>query len=589
MKKYCVECGKEIQATHNVCIHCGTPVKPAETTKEAITASQPEKPPRKPLTKKQKWIGTIIASIVVVIIGFSMWANHYQSAEVVEKRFEKAVEEESNKTLKRLMIHEDGSPISQFEAKAFIELIKQRGDIMKYELTTVVQRGKFLGIYDAHKIEVIDQYAIGYHTDGISYAFNDMDVDEYERTDNTITVGPLAPGVYHVEVTIENDFGEYESEGHVTLDQVHDYNEINIDMPIDEVTFYVDNYHQLKDFKINIQIGDHTISINDNGETDAVGPMKTDGSLEATIHVELPWGNVESDPIEITERSMEVHAQFVTSDQFEQTLDLIEDFGEQYVESLAKNHTKPLKSVPKIVKEFVENKFNQYYEAYTGKVDTISVNENAIYIETDDKPKIFIPVQYGLKGNNHDLDADPELQEYQATFELGLSYHSDDENWQIHSVNNHGYFGDFGATKTWDGSGKTYGPDKKAIAKANEASFEDDLFQFVEEYTSANIKAINERNFDLMIDYTSKDGPRRKEARDYIDYLESEDVYETWFGSELESVEELDDQTWKITVIEEFEIIWPHKTDIKEFRTKLIIKEIDGTFYVDELTETKET
>src|SRR5690625_356757 len=108
------------------------------------------------------------------------------------------------------------------------------------------------------------------------------------------------------------------------------------------------------------------------------------------------------------------------------------------------------------------------------------------------------------------------------------------------------------------------------------------------DYTSASIEAINYRDFDLVSTYIEKDGPRYKEADDYIDYLDSKDIYEEWYGSELEKVEKEDDDIWKVTVIEEFEIIKPDSSDIKKFRTILIIKQIDNEFYVNKLTETNE-
>lgn len=611
MKRFCKECGQEAQATYNVCIYCGTPLQandekkivesPApvvdktvqnsrKTEQKQVEQKQTEQQhaPKKPMTFKQKLLLKVVAGVVVFLIGFSMWANSYQSSESVYKRFEAAVDKKDSKKLSKIMIHSDGSSIGEHEAQAFLALVEHQGKGSTLQLTTVVPSGQFLGIYDAHKIEAIDQLAYGYDIEGLSYTFNGADIDEFEHDEESVTFGPLAPGIYDVEVQFEGEYGDLTIEDTVTLDSYmfQEYTWMDIEIPIADVVFYVENYEGIDHSTTYVQVGGEKIPISDDGATDDIGPMVLDGSQQATVLVTMPWGDVESEPFDIDDSHMSIYARFVSSEQFEGALTVIEDFGEQYVQAIAEHSTKPLTDVSTSVKEYVTSRFDDYY-SYSGKLETIAIDERSLFVDVDtEKPRMFLPVQYVLQDAHHDLSDSPQLSENVLTWHIGLSFNSEDKSWLIDAIDEAGWVNDFDATEEWNGSGKLYEPSEEAIAKAEDATFESELEEFINMYTDASVAAINYRDFDLVSDYITKDGPRRDEARDYIDYLDSKDIYESWLGSELENVEEVNDDTWKVTVIEEFEIRRPDSSDVKKFRTKLIIKRIDDELYVNELTET---
>lgn len=591
MKRFCTQCGKEAKQDHKVCIHCGTPLQANhDQVKEEKSETKQNKVTKQPMTKKQKLIWKVIAGVIVFIIGFSMWANSYQSPESVQKRFEKAVENKDSKKLSRLMIHGDGSSISQHEAEAFINLMDQKGANLAFELAHVVQKGKFLGIYDAHKMEAVDQLANGYFIDGLSYTFNGEEVDEYERNEDSITFGPLAPGIYEVQAQFDGEYGDITIEDSVILNSYmyHDYTWMDIEIPISDVVFFVENYELLDVSTAYVQIDDQKFSISDEGTTDAIGPMNLDGSQQVTVVVDMPWGEVESEPFEVDDSYMSIYADLVSPDQFEGALTVIEDFGEQYVQSMAENSTKPFTTVSTDVKEYMTSRFDDYY-SYSGKLETIGIDKRSLFVESDDnEPVVYLPVQYIVQDDYHDLTETPNLTENYLTWRMGLTFDPDDEEWLITTIEESGMWGGFEATDEWKGSGEMYGPSEEAIEKAEEQALENNLEAFIKDYTQASVDAINYRDFDLVSNFISEDGPRRKEARDYIDYLDSKDIYESWYGSELEKVKNVDDNTWEVTVIEEFEINKPDSSDVKKFRTVLIIKQIDDHFYVDELTETNE-
>src|SRR5690625_5258752 len=139
MKQFCTECGKEAKAGDNVCIHCGTPLQKEQSREPQVT--------KQPMSKKQKIIFGPIAGVVLFIIAFSVWANNYQAPDAVMKRYIQAVDSSDSKKLSKLMIREDGTPVSTEEAESYLKLVKDSTFFGEESLYSVVQHGKFLGVY----------------------------------------------------------------------------------------------------------------------------------------------------------------------------------------------------------------------------------------------------------------------------------------------------------------------------------------------------------------------------------------------------------------------------------------------------------
>src|SRR5699024_4614305 len=117
LKRFCTECGREAGAEDKVCVHCGTPLEDAPAAQSDHQPKQKEA--KAPMPKKKRIMIYSVISLLVVIIGVSIWANTYQSEASVLDRFTKAFDEEDDGALKKLMIHEDGKGLSQSEVNAF--------------------------------------------------------------------------------------------------------------------------------------------------------------------------------------------------------------------------------------------------------------------------------------------------------------------------------------------------------------------------------------------------------------------------------------------------------------------------------------
>lgn len=590
MDQFCQECGKKLRSGDNVCIYCGTPIQKKNADQQNQTGKRKAEKQRKPIPKKKKIIYISLSAIIGLLIAFSVWAQSYQSPESVEKRFAKAISEKDVHTMQKLLVHENGSDVTKEEAKALMKLVEEEGKSDVEGLFTVAPHGKFLVLFTAHKVEAIDQFAkYSEPVEGLSFTFNGKEIPEYERNKEVVLYGPLIPGIYDVEAVFKGEYGKTKKEGLLTLSEYSgDETNLDMDVNVSKVVFHIDNYDEIDHAKSSIQLGDEKIPIDKEGNTKEIGPFILDGSQKVQTVVSLPWGEVVSEPIDINENEMTMHADVLSKKQFGKMQKTLKNFGEHYVESIANQSTKPLKSVTEDVKEFVSDEIMEGLY-YSGEFKQVEIDRNSVQVDNSSKqPKIELLTQYVFNETYHEIDEEPDLYEEVSTLQMQLSYDQEKKKWTILSVEPADIWGGFTVTDTAEGSKKMHGPSKEAMKEAKNKSMKEDISLFMDEYAQASVDAINYRDFDFVKDYISADGPRWKEAKEYIDYLDSKGITEDWLGTELETVKELDSGQIEVTVIESFTIDKPDSSTDKTYRTKVTLKEVDGEYKVHELIETNE-
>lgn len=601
--RICKNCGKEAQPGHNVCVHCGTPLVTApKLEKEAASVkgnNQPkqEKPTRtskpsakKPMGKRNKVIWSSVTAIVVLIIGFSIWANWYQSPDAVQKRFVKAIEKGNEGKVQSMMIHQDGTDISKQEAKAFIKLIKDEGTDELPTYAAIEQKGKFLLFYKAHRVESKDQYAVIENAeDDVAYTFDSKKLTAFKENSDETVYGPLVPGIYKVKAEYDGKYGKTSKEEKWTLNDVDgDYTNVDVGISVAKVIFSVTNADKFDTSKAYIKLHDEKIPLNDGGVTKEIGPMLLDGSQTVQTVVSMPWGDVTSEPVKVTASDFALEADIITPEHFKSVKETIKQFGEQYVRSLAERSTKPLKAASSEVKEAVKDDMEED-TYYSGKLEEIAIDKDSLTAASDEGDKnisIRLMADFKTSEDYHELSEKAELNANEWTATIGLSYDPKKKTWTVDNLEPGDPWGNFEATETIAGDKKLYAPSKETVANAKAQERNDAIKEMMDAYTQASVDAINYREFSFVSDYITKDGPRRKEAEDYIDYVEKKGIYEEWLDSKLENVAEVSDKAWKVTLKETFEIEIDGDTSTKTYRTIVIVKEVDGEYLVDELIET---
>src|SRR5690625_3082135 len=157
--------------------------------------------------------------------------------------------------------------------------------------------------------------------------------------------------------------------------------------------------------------------------------------------------------------------------------------------------------------------------------------------ENEDELMLYLPVRFIVNEDDHSFDKEPELSEHDHNLLLGLTYNSEKKTWFVENIYTFEWHLD--TTHEWNVSGKLYKPDSETVEKASQANKEKEIENFLVDYTMASVAAINRRDFSIVEPYITENGPRRKEAKDYIDYLDSKDIYEEYIDSEIVSVKEL--------------------------------------------------
>ncbi|MEC5423229.1 hypothetical protein QGM71_06900 [Virgibacillus sp. C22-A2] len=587
MTRFCQECGKKANPEDKMCVHCGTKLPTIVNNK--VGEEKRQRSEKAPLSKKKKIVYSAVGMLAIFSIGFILWAQSYQSASSVEKRFVNAITEKDEQAVTKLVVHQDGSSATKAEAEALIKLAEEEGTSVVGDLVSVQPHDKFLFVFTARKVEAIDQYAVYTEPiEGLSFLFNEKEMTQQQPAEDEMIYGPFIPGSYELEAVFSGKYGETKKSGRITLADTYG-NPTNVDMDINvsKVVFYVTNYNDLDLEKSFLKLGEEKIPLQEDGSTKAVGPFILDGSQQIQTSVSMPWGEVVSEAFQITEAEMVVFADVLSEKQYSGLKDTLKDFGEQYVESLAGKDASLLKVVSEDLQSMINDEVDEYW-FYSGKFEQLEIDQNSIQVDSSSKaPVIEILSQYSFNEAVHELEETPDFYDVSFILRMNLVYNTDEKQWKIVSMTDDSYTY-FDPTDKVSGSGTVFGPDEEAVAKAKSNILNAEIASFMESYTRSSVDAINYRNYYYVEDYIADDSPRAKEAEEYIDYLEEKGITEDLLETELESVEKIDDSTWNVTMVESFTIYNPDSSQDKTFRTKVVLKKINDEYKVYELVETKE-
>lgn len=614
MNQFCQECGAKLEGSVSHCTECGHKV--ARAPKSSIPAPGSS---RKPPAKKQKIIGGIIAAIVISFVGLYMWGNSQVSAKGAAQRFASAIQENDPSALQKVSIIHHGKFISKAEANALLSLAKEDPDYIENNvramglgvnapddnLFTVVEDGKWLGIFKRHSVLVTPQYArLTLPFEGIKSTFNGKEMPVKDSEAEEMIYGPMAPGIYEVESSFSGEYTEVHTKEKVGLSDTYG----------DAVTYKVDldaNYVEISLHgsapvsKAYIKINDKQVQFDKDKSIKKFGPVKLDGSTSVTPVVELPWGTVESDKVAIEDSKIEFSPNTVNKQLSETLSKLILSYGEEYVQAHAAWDVSKFSTITSDMKSNFKSNFDYNRnndELFSGKLEKVELDLDSIsYSEASNGTRVELPAKFTFQADTFYRGDKADLGERIDFCEIGLIFNEKEKSWKVNDCSPSWSDGsDMEATVALDGSKKLYSASPgtaTASAPAQENTTEkntgssvpaDEIENFMVDYNMVSVAAINMSDFSMVEDMVATSGPRYKEQRDYIDYTEAEGIYEDFLSTQVESIKEMDGNTWEVVTIEEFMI---HKNDSsskKKFRTKNVIKRINGDLQLYKLIETKQ-
>ncbi len=594
MKRFCQECGHEAKISDNVCTNCGTKLIKLEQPQQPALQTHtqaPVKPQRakKPMSKQQKIIISVVGTLAALLIGFSIWANIYFSKDSTESRFYKAVENQDVGQLEKLLMHENGAAATKSEVEAFLKLADDLKDDELKDFVSVKKEGKFIGIFQMHKVEAIDQYAYYYGpTDGLKMKFNQTEVKDKKDSDG-ITYGPLLPGIYSVNVSLDNDFGKSNTDVELELANLNSEEVWMDELPIGEASVYISNYDSELMADSYLLVNDQKVEIDEYGDSDYFGPIFLDGSQKAKVVGNYPWGEVESKAFPIDSSYIEVSASLVSDEELEKIKETLLTFGEEMQNAKAQLSTDVFTSATDILKEdFLNYEIDPLIQEnifYIGKLNKVDINADSMWfydgllgIHT------MFDYSYAFYGANEEP---PTLDDYELHSYVGLAYDETTQEWKVSyiEVSNHEAVE---PTVTMEGSGKTYEPSEEAVSAIQTSGIRAELQEFMENYTIASVDAINYGDISWMSPYLTSDGPRYDEAKDYIDYLVEKGITEEYISTKVVDVVDKGNGIYEVTTQEEFIIYYPDSDAQKAYQTVVEVRNENGAWKVHKLISTTE-
>ena len=113
---------------------------------------------------------------------------------------------------------------------------------------------------------------------------------------------------------------------------------------------------------------------------------------------------------------------------------------------------------------------------------------------------------------------------------------------------------------------------------------------FMKEYSTLSIKAVNERDFSIVEQSLDPNGPAYKDQLDYIEYLESKNITEESLDFTVEDILKVDKSTFKVSTNEKYEISYEDGSiKVKSFNSSYVLKTLeDGRLVVNKLLYTQE-
>ncbi|MBO0589675.1 hypothetical protein [Sporosarcina sp. E16_8] len=580
MSRFCLECGQQVTGEDVVCTNCGTKLPQVAVM------------PKQPLSKKKKVLYGIITAIAVLLIGFTVWGKAHFSQETTAKRFAEALSTKDAKQLQSLVVRENGKMIDKQEAKAMLKLAEAEGRSAVDSLSTVQQHGKWFGLFKIHKVEVIDQYAyFEGPLNGLTFTFNGVEIREESRKKGSVSYGPLSPGIYEVNATFEGKYGKGSSKSELYADNNSGKPSwIEVELPLGNAMFEVTNYSSEVMLDARIVINEEDIPVDEYGATEEIGPILFDGSQHAKLAVRYPWGEVTSSEMTIESEYQEIEATILSQDEMNSVVDTLTQFGEEYIKAKSKRDTSSFTTTTKSFNAlYLENILDPLIDNnafVTGKFDQLDVDEDSVYLLDDSEPGITIQAEFTYMEDSHSLLDTPSISESVYTYDVNLIYDESANRWFIQNATS--TRSNIAATKTIPGSGAIHQPSSDAVHKEKDRLIKEELQSFFEYYVSRSVDAINTRDFSYVEHLMTDDGPRKKEAKDYIVYLESKGITEQFIAVTVDKVEAAGTNTWKVTSTDEFIIYNPDGSKNRKYTTVVIVKKVDGDWLVHELVSTVE-
>ncbi|MCF3942994.1 TcaA NTF2-like domain-containing protein [Oceanobacillus alkalisoli] len=296
--KYCIQCGHELKENEAFCTECGTNQNSAASTPPTVESEKRtvNNAPKKPMSKKNKWLLGIAAGFVVVLIGAHLFLSSYFNPMKNFQAMDQAILDDDVEAFVDQINFDDSALLdedSYFEyikdyewgtiKDQYVDLLEQDNHPLSKSIYS--NNGeKLFDVRQEKKLLIFNTYSFQAEPATLNVSTNVADTNvainetelKLEDSEAMETVS-IYPGVYAVAAEAENHFGSFisETELEVTPSAEKDF---MIEFEANEYTFTTD-------------VEEAQLFVNGEGtgltfaELEKIGPVPYDTEFE--LHAEL--------------------------------------------------------------------------------------------------------------------------------------------------------------------------------------------------------------------------------------------------------------------------------------------------------------
>ncbi|TFD97078.1 hypothetical protein [Jeotgalibacillus sp. R-1-5s-1] len=577
---FCLNCGASYEKGETFCRSCG----------QSFREESGGRKERKGLN-----IGLIgLIAGVVLLVGGYLGVSSYYSAENVADRFLTGLHEKDWESVQSNSVREDGSDISETEAKAAVRLIEQDEEL-RMELKSrpderYVFNDLFMPVKHERKFFIFPQYKIMGKNQFVQVVDQpkgaEVSVGEIkgvfrEQEDASFSVGPLFPGIY--EITSAYEKGTVKLSG--TIEQVlkgsiREPVVVSVDLGGEYASFSLVNSSAVK---ADLIFNGEKYDIDDYGYSEEIGPLTLDGKSVVQIEYLYPWGTQMSEEINVTDTYMEISPPEPTEELKKSLIDQTALYAEEYLNHYVSGGET---AVTTVTNEWLDEMDYYADHDFEGSIELKELGfdfSGAQPIKEGDQYGYSIPLLFTMSAESIDFEFGG------SSCDLHLLFNEADQSWKVNEC--YFYATDAytyedvmkPAVTTFTSTGSTVSSEEVTGALVTQ----EQVAGFMENYSRKSVEAINAVDYSLVAGLIA-DGSELKDIQtDYIDYLDSKNITETFKGAVVESFEQ-NGNTITATTLESFIIHREDGDDEMTFRTVTELVLENGELKAWKLIETNE-
>lgn len=507
----------------------------------------------------------IISSILILLGLLLVFVFNYYRAETVKNRFISALENEQVQELKRVAFHKDGTRLTKGEAQALLDLY-QISELHETD-HQVVKTKPLLFFIPRHQMQIKSYYATyDEWFEGLTMTFNGEEIPIHNKVNNHLEYGPLAPGVYDIAATYRGVEGEGGGEEKIILSK-NTTEPITIALDVSTVVFVVEDIEDLGADNITVKWNDQMYRVSAEGETNRIGPIVLDGSEVVQVVASLPWGDIETDPIPVTESRVNLSVDPLAYGEETSVEERILQFSEGYVEALTSGQTKKLEGAHKDVKTQIDREIKQMESAYSdsellARVDYIKLAQDKEATEfSEDSMTVHYDLLIELEDESNyepNLKSKEKLQETYRV-KVALTYEEDEEAWEVLDIEPLEQFNqDVDSIVRLEGSGVFYELNQEYVQSHSvdseiDAGTEKAIEELFEDYLEAESKMQSKHDIEEIEHFLTADAPRYQQALTELTGAKKDRAKKNLKTFKIETITELDDSMYEVTTLATYE------------------------------------